>query len=140
MKVAHYISQSYRLKHYKYVKTRYGEIPKYLNLQNRNKAAKRIIKFRLSLTYFNALRMKYKNSDIPTGKCKFCDSLEDEIHVLLSCPKYQTERRTLLQTFNISDNRDSTDKFKRILNPINDREFAAVSLFIKKVFAARDNI
>ena len=90
-KVNEYINSSSRLKFYsKICKVNYEscQIPSYHFIKNLN-IRRAITKFRISAHKYACLTSKFKNPRVEgDDKCKLCNEIESEEHVLFHCLKY----------------------------------------------------
>lgn len=74
--------------------------------------------------------------------CKV-DQVEDEVHFILQCPKYHSDRQTLFSSFNIvfPDDLSQDNLFKlivRILNPSNNVECYSLYKYLKNALSIRE--
>ena len=81
---------------YRHIKTNFN-FESYLNLGNKTLRTS-ITRIRLSSHLFNIERGRWGNLRVPREerKCTLCETVEDEYHCLVECPRYVNERRGYL--------------------------------------------
>ncbi len=112
------------------------------------------IRYQISLARFRTsshrLRIETGRYDKPitpveNRKCRHCDldALEDELHFLLVCPLYSTERRVLIdkcnEFFTDFDTLNNNDKFKLIMGNKDKEIISCVAQYIHQSFNIRNS-
>ena len=111
-----------KLRTYRTFKDDYGLEPYLMNvkpLPSRNNIAK----LRISAHDLHIERGRYhrpQKTPISERRCQFCSEIEDEKHVVLRCPKYSEDRKTLFNTLYLYEGiaflrMDPDDKFVKIM-------------------------
>ena len=119
-----------KLRTYKLIKNKFG-IEKYLELNERN-LRKALSAFRISAHKLNIERGRYLNLKVEDGQCSICNVIEDEIHSLCQCKKFNVLRDQMYQTLIKKLNINKTDKeiFIDILTCGDTVILKAVGMFI----------
>ena len=78
---------------------------------------------------------RFKNEPLSERKCMFCDqeSVEDEFHFILHCPKYNIERQNLLEIYLSNLVGDNVAK----LNALMQQAVRPLAKYIHKAFQKR---
>ena len=115
----------------------------YLNLVSNPKYRAALSKFRCSSHTLEIERGRYTIPVTPVDKrlCQVCHEIEDEIHFLLQCPLYSTERQKLIKNVcQIIPNFENTsllDQFITLLRCKNGRVLSLLGKFIFTSFEIR---
>ena len=119
-----------KLRTYKLIKNKFG-IEKYLELNERN-MRKALSAFRISAHNLNIERGRYLNLKVEDRQCSICNVIEDEIHALCQCKKFNVLRDQMYQTIIKKLNINKTDKeiFIEILTCGDTVILKAVGMFI----------
>lgn len=121
-----------KLRTYKLIKKQFGP-EKYLEVVNDRKHRKALAAFRISAHKLNIERGRYINLKVEDRLCSDCNDIEDEIHVLCKCNKYQTLRNQMFKVcIKKITNLHRADKelFVDILTSLDNDVLKAVSLFV----------
>ena len=80
------------------VKTNYG-LENYIAFNLSRQEISYLAQFRCGILPLRVETGRFKNEPLSERKCTFCDqeSVEDEFHFILHCPKYNIERQNLLE-------------------------------------------
>ena len=99
-----------KLRTYKLIKNKFG-IEKYLELKERN-VRKALSAFRISAHKLNNERGRYLNLKVEYRQCSICNVhvIEDEIHALCQCKKFNVLRDQMYQTIIKKLTINKTDK------------------------------
>lgn len=121
-----------KLRTYKLVKVQFGP-EKYLEVLKDRKHRKALAAFRISAHKLKIERGRYSNQKLEDRLCIDCNLIEDEIHVLCQCKKYQTSRIQMHQTLiekNINVNKAHKEIFIDLLTSHDSDVLKAVGLYI----------
>ena len=82
------------------VKTNYG-LENYIAFNLSRQEISYLAQFRCGILPLGVETDRFKNVPLSERKCTFCDqeSVEDEFHFILHCPKYNIERQNLLEVY-----------------------------------------
>ena len=137
-----------KLRTYRIIKSEY-KMESYLTDIRKRDMRANISKLRISAHDLHIERGRYHRpykTPVEERKCRFCvnDSIEDEKHVILDCPKYKGDRETLFNKLEtLGDNLSELDemgKFKHIMR-CNTRQHAyALAEFLSRVKNIRGNL
>ena len=97
----------------------------YLNTLNVKKFRDTFIRFRMGI---NKLRSNDRYREVVDAKCPFCQGVENEEHVLLSCPVYQQLREKYLQRY--IGNKGSLNACKHLMKGIHGKMTQSVAMFV----------
>lgn len=81
---------------YKFIKDTF-EFENYLQMPKHLRIA--ISKIRMSSHLFLIERGRWLNIERQERKCQICQSIEDEYHLLVECPRFRDERKDYLPTY-----------------------------------------
>lgn len=130
------------LRTYKLFKNSFGPEP-YLKLTN-IQCIRHLAKLRMSSHSLAIERGRHVKPIIPAEQriCNLCEvqAVEDEIHVLVKCEKYKSERTILLRYLDIPESQLQTDPlgvFVSMLQSENLKNLNAVSIFIRDIMSIR---
>ena len=90
------VTQTSQHRIYKQFKTRFQFEPYLENIEN-NKLRKSLTKIRVGSHNFLVERGRWATPKLEFHErlCTLCQSVEDEYHVFIECPRFETERKTL---------------------------------------------
>ena len=135
-------SENTKLRTYKLIKPQIGREPyldKIRNIQDRIS----LTKFRLSNHSLMIEKGRHQNIDRNLRFCPFCpDSIEDEIHFIIRCKCFKTQRVTLYETVMEGETlqnfltKSDVEKFKILLTDIRILPFTAK--YLTQTFHARE--
>ena len=137
-----------KLRTYRLIKGDY-KMETYLTDIKSREMRSNIAKLRISAHDLQIERGRYhRPNKIPVEerKCRMCsnDSIEDEEHVILGCPKYEEDRKALhdkLETLGVNFNElDDTGKFKYVMQCNTKLQAHALAQFLTKVKEKRGNL
>ena len=102
------------------------------------KVRRTLCKFRTCNHKLPIERQRYTNIPRDMRRCDQCDSqsIGDEYHFLLECPKYNTIRQSLLPTF--CHHIVNTYIFKNVMSPISNHGINNLSCYISLAFQEID--
>lgn len=121
-----------KLRTYKLIKKQFG-LEKYLEDLNDRKHRKALSAFRISAHKLNIERGRYLNQKVEDRLCTNCKVIEDEVHVLCQCNKYQMSRNQMYQIIldkKINMKRTNKEIFIDILTSSDSDVLKAVGLFV----------
>lgn len=121
-----------KLRTYKLIKKQFG-LEKYLEDLNDRKHRKALSAFRISAHKLNIERGRYLNQKVEDRLCTNCKVIEDEVHVLCQCNKYQMSRNQMYQIIldkKINMKRANKEIFIDILTSSDSDVLKAVGLFV----------
>ena len=106
------------------------EFENYLNSIQIKKFRIALTKFRLSSHKLEIERGRYHNIPKENRKCKFClmNTIENEYHFLLICPKYSELRKQYLNSYYCRW--PTLNKFDRLLESKDNKTVLKLSKFI----------
>ena len=116
----------------------YG-LQKYLTFPLKQASRSYITKLRISAHTLCIETGRYNKPPIPRQNrlCKFCpNSIEDETHFLLNCPKYEPQRNKY-DIFKIPNFTTEAIALKTIMNPDDHNMAKQLSFFIFEAFEVR---
>ena len=114
---------------YKLIKKQFG-LEKYSEL-NERKYRKALSAFRISVHRLNIERGRYKKLKVKDTLCTICNVIEDEIHIINQCTKFQMSRSQMIQIITekkINMNKTSKEIFIDILTSSDIDILKAVGL------------
>ena len=76
-------------------KTNFRSEP-YLQIVKNGQERKQLTRLRLSAHELEIERGRYRKLEIEDRKCKTCNIVEDEMHFLMKCPRYEKDRSELM--------------------------------------------
>ena len=123
-----------KLRTYKLIKNKFG-IEKYLELNERS-VRKALSAFRISAHKLNIERGRYLNLKVEDRQCSICNVIEDEIHALCQCKKFNVLRiqmyQTIIKKLNIykSDKEIFIDMLWPISHDCDVSAFTSSKLFV----------
>ena len=145
--------KSGKLTTYFYIKTNF-EFEKYLSLK-KFEHRKNICKFRISAHNLRIESGRYEKITNKEGQkttlerneriCKLCDMncVEDEIHSLIECPLYITDRYEFFEEINKNNKNfyslSNKEKFLWIMSNENDRLLTRLGNFLISIFKTRNS-
>ena len=113
----------------------------YLSKVSNFKYRNAITKFRTSSHDLEIEKGRHNPHRLPLEQrlCKLCNVIEDEVHFLLSCGLYNSERTVLFNGFNIQNPRyvPSHELFVYVMCSKNQRHLELLGEFIYKSFKKR---
>ena len=123
------INNSHRLESYCRFKHNFNVEP-YLDIISDNKYKIALSRFRLSSHKLEIERGRYHNIPRIESKCKLCslNTIENEYHFLLVCPKYYELRRKFLKPYYCRW--PNLNKFDQLLSTVNKTEILNLAKFI----------
>ena len=97
-----------KLRTYKLLKQTFGIEPYLENLSDKD-LRKRLCSFRISTHKLRIERGRYCGEKTEDRLCNSCNMIEDEIHILMQCNKYETFRKKMFDSINATDSVLGTD-------------------------------
>ena len=123
-----------KLRIYREFKTNYG-LENYIVFNLSRQERSYLAQFRCGILPLRVETGRFKNEPLSERKCMFCDqeSVEDEFHFILHCPKYNIERQNLLEIYLSNLVGDNVAK----LNALMQQAVRPLAKYIHKAFQKR---
>ena len=96
------LGRNEKIRTYKLLKQTFGFEPYLENMSDKD-LRKRLCSFRISTHKLRIERGRYCGENAEDRLCNSCNMIEDEIHFLMLCYKYDTLRKKMFDSINATD-------------------------------------
>ena len=117
------------------------QLQNYLHFPTAKEKRSALTKIRISAHSLSIETGRYNGTSRENRFCQFCPTLvEDEMHFILKCAKYQNIRTSYNNLFQKEEGTNDADLLRVILNPENISTTKQICSFIKDANTCRNNV